>query len=229
MSNVAQSLNAPECVTVVVAAPQILQRKYLSQCFAEQGGFTLVRCSSLEEVLSTSHISRVVIISHEQMRDPQLEECLNSRGTRILVVGSKTDQAVVQYIVRAGCAGFLESDCSDQTLQRAVRSVSAGELWASRTVVSRIVQDLLSPERLQLSRRECEILRLVGLGYKNREIAEQLCISCETVRWHLRGLYTKIKVKDRPSAVRYAVGCAGIALRNPVVLRQKSRTFSAAG
>jgi DNA-binding NarL/FixJ family response regulator len=119
----------------------------------------------------------------------------------------------------------LESGCSNYVLRKAVRSIAAGELWASRRVVSRLIQDFLLAESLkELSPREHEILTLIGQGYKNREIAERLFISTETVQWHMRGLYAKIGAKDRLSAAVFAAEHAGSSLRMSAGVAQTAQT-----
>ena len=70
---------------------------------------------------------------------------------------------------------------------------------ASKTL-SRIFQDMLRAMKYRLTFRESEILGLLAEGLKNGEIAERLCISLQTVRWHLRSLYAKLGTHDRFSA-----------------------------
>ena len=56
----------------------------------------------------------------------------------------------------------------------------------------------------RLTARENEILNLLGLRYTNQEIADHLFLSRETIRWHLRSLYSKIGASDRAAAIQYA-------------------------
>ena len=208
-------------IRVVVAPTELSKRKGLARCFSEKAGFALVRCTnSLDDLIPCCRRLSpcVLVIGQEPIEDTNLAEFVRDvklgRGVQILVVGPKEIQATVQSILRAGCVGFLESGCSNYILRRAVRSVAAGELWASRRAVSRLIQDFLLAESLQeLSPREQEILGLIGQGYKNREIAERLFISTETVHWHVRGLYAKLGVKDRLSAAVFAAEHAGSSLR----------------
>jgi two-component system, NarL family, nitrate/nitrite response regulator NarL len=227
---------ASSLITVVIAAPELSKRKGLARCFSEKAGFALVRCTnSLDDIMSRcGRLSPcVLIIGQEPMEGAGLAEFIRKvkfgRGVHILVVGPQEIQGTVTSILRAGCLGFLESGCSNYILRRAVRSIAAGELWASRRAISRLIQDFLLIESLQgLSPRENEILSLIGQGYKNREIAERLFISIETVHWHVRGLYAKIGVKDRLSAAVYAGEHIGPSPRMPGV-RQTAETLVAAG
>jgi NarL family two-component system response regulator LiaR len=106
-----------------------------------------------------------------------------------------------------GCSGVLQRDASSETLRRAVAAVAAGELWVPRKVSSRLLHNALHNDATRhLTRRESEILKLIYKGLNNQKIADQLFISRETVRWHLRSLYSKIGVSTRQEAIRYALG-----------------------
>ncbi|MBI3668804.1 MAG: helix-turn-helix transcriptional regulator [Acidobacteria bacterium] len=62
-------------------------------------------------------------------------------------------------------------------------------------ILKRLLQELTSRER--------DILQLIARGLTNRAIADRLCVTHETVRWHIRGLYSKLGVQDRFSAIVY--------------------------
>lgn len=124
-------------------------------------------------------------------------------GVRVVVKG-EMDEATRQKLLSIGVVGFLPSDALPGEMYQALKAVSTGEIWASRQTISVLVTKLVFQANAKsLSARELEILRLITKGYKNREIAESLCISRDTVRWHIRSLYTKIGASDRLSAVMY--------------------------
>lgn len=84
-------------------------------------------------------------------------------------------------------------------------AVEDGELWLGRKWTTYIIQQLIdSSSESGLSKRECEVLNLLQLGMKNRDIAETLGISEETLRWHLRRLYAKTKCQSRNELIHYA-------------------------
>jgi LuxR family transcriptional regulator of csgAB operon len=111
---------------------------------------------------------------------------------------------VIERLLMVGCVGFLSDHSSTATVRKAILAVAAGELWVSRRILSGLLQSLLHASRSNLTPREEEILHLIGLGCRNQEIATRLFISPETVRWHIRSLYSKIGVHDRLSALMYA-------------------------
>ncbi len=98
----------------------------------------------------------------------------------------------------SGCSGILKEGTPAETVQEAIRAVLREELWFPRRAQADIIKTLLGRQKgLSFTPRETEILRLVGEGQKNEEIARSLFICRETVRWHLRRLYSKCGTSDR--------------------------------
>jgi DNA-binding NarL/FixJ family response regulator len=134
----------------------------------------------------------------------------------LLIVDADTDDTTIEAYIRVGCSGVLTLADNPATWCKAVRCVSAGELWLSRRVTARAMRDLLRSEQKsltpKLTPREAEILNLLGSGFTNRAIADQLFITKDTVRWHLRTLYSKLGVSDRVSAITFSrLSKAGLA------------------
>jgi DNA-binding NarL/FixJ family response regulator len=110
----------------------------------------------------------------------------------------------------AGASGFLLKDVGREKLVEAVRTVAAGEELFAPTVLRRLVTHYVdrppaaatqAPELENLTTREIEILRLIGRGLSNTEIAETLVISMATVKTHVRHLLQKLDLRDRVQAV----------------------------
>jgi DNA-binding NarL/FixJ family response regulator len=123
---------------------------------------------------------------------------LSSEHVRILAVADPSDSAGYEAFLRKGCFGVVKRDSSDQMFWKAIEAVLAGELWMPRAVLANIVRKSLPKSQSKLTRREAEILELITHGFKNQEIADRLFISRETVRWHIRVLYSKIGLQLRP-------------------------------
>src|SRR5262249_23328972 len=104
-----------------------------------------------------------------------------------------------------GCIGVLSYSVTEQILRRAVHAVGNGELWMPRKILSKLAERaFMKDSNRKLTQRESEIFKLICLGFTNQQIAEHLFISRETVRWHVRSLYSKIGVDSRSDAIRYA-------------------------
>lgn len=124
------------------------------------------------------------------------------RAIRVLVEADSQDFGKTERLIRIGCRGVLSRNARPATARRALQAIRDGEIWAGRKTIANIVQNLLHDVKCRLTFRETEIMALLGEGLKNHEIAERLFISPQTVRWHLRVLYSKLGTHDRFSAVR---------------------------
>ena len=113
--------------------------------------------------------------------------------------------------IRAGATGYLLKDTPREELFRAVSAAHRGESVLSPAVAGRLMGELRSPAREELSRRELEVLGLIAQGCGNRETATRLFISEATVKTHLLHAYAKLGVRDRAAAVAaaYARGLLG--------------------
>ena len=119
------------------------------------------------------------------------------------------DQHVYDAL-RAGASGFLLKDVDRERLVEAVETVAAGEDLVAPPVLKRLVDHFVSsppPELVRpaalddLTERELEVLRLVGRGLSNAEIAAELVVSVATVKTHVRHVLQKLRLRDRVQAV----------------------------
>jgi DNA-binding CsgD family transcriptional regulator len=118
----------------------------------------------------------------------------------------------LERLLLLGCYGFVQDGISPASLQRVLRGVAVGEMAVGRKLLSRAFQRLLAGRSApKLSRREQEILALLGQRLSNRVIAGKLFISEETLRWHLRNLYSKTELQKRTDLVEFACSRAGTA------------------
>ncbi len=135
-------------------------------------------------------------------------------GVRVVVVANADDDADLGGAVRAGARGYLLKDTTAEELVEAVRTVASGSSLLSPAMASRLLDEFAvlvrrhegPPEGAgSLSRRELEVLTLVAQGLNNRAIAEQLFISENTVKNHIRNIHEKLQVHSRMEAVVRAV------------------------
>lgn len=203
-----------DLIRVVIQSPEIWSRKDLSRQLSARQGFVLLdRQGSLDDILTDCEKMAPCVLIVDQVLMQTEGFDLEHFGARVeygktiqvLVVGPKRESSVVEDLLRVGCAGFVTPDVPPAVLKKAVRAVAAGEFWADRKATSRVVQQLLSQSGSRsLTPREKQVLWLIGQGLKNRAIAERLYITRDTVRWHIRSIYSKIGVHDRLSAALYA-------------------------
>ena len=111
--------------------------------------------------------------------------------------------------VRAGASGYLLKDCSRQQLLTAIRTLRAGGSLLDSQTMGRLLQQLrrssdhsvvVSSPTSALTAREIEVLRLLCEGRNNKEIAEVLVLSVNTVKTHVKRIMAKLNVSDRTQA-----------------------------
>lgn len=130
--------------------------------------------------------------------------------TRIVMLTvSDTDENLFDSL-KAGAVGFLTKDVSPEDVTRAIRDTMAGESTLSPFVAARVVKFIQKgapqqPTRptANLTEREDEILRLIGQGARDREIADQLFISESTVKKHVQNVLRKLHARNRVEAVSH--------------------------
>jgi DNA-binding NarL/FixJ family response regulator len=133
----------------------------------------------------------------------------------VLVLTTFDDDEVLSGALRAGAAGFVLKDAPGEELIRSARSVAAGDAWLDPAVTERVLatyrsaaptsDDGAAAARIdELTPRERDVLRLIGRGASNTEIAESLFVSEATVKSHIGHIFTKLDLRDRAAAIVFA-------------------------
>jgi two-component system NarL family response regulator len=133
-----------------------------------------------------------------------------SPATRIIVLSAVASDELEIALFKLGVRGCARRDIDPQLLKRIVLAIEQGEMWIRRAITPRLVDDLAARNRQDayppsavgdelalLTEREREIVRLIGSGESNKEIARELCITERTVKAHLTGIFRKLGVADR--------------------------------
>jgi DNA-binding NarL/FixJ family response regulator len=124
---------------------------------------------------------------------------------RVLVLTTFDDDDYVYGALRAGASGFLVKDMALDDILTAIRVVAAGDAMIAPGVTRRLIGQFTSeprsgrkpPELTGITDREREVLRLVGLGMSNAEIAAALYITTGTAKTHVARLLAKLGARDR--------------------------------
>ena len=130
--------------------------------------------------------------------------------TRILVLTSFSDDAMVFPAIKSGADGYLLKNTPPKTLLAAIRDVHAGCPTMSPSIATMLIRELqrppdLPPTEEPLTAREVEVLKLLAQGCSNEEIAEQLVVTEGTVRSHVSNILTKLHLANRTQAALYAL------------------------
>jgi DNA-binding NarL/FixJ family response regulator len=148
----------------------------------------------------------------------------------VIMVTMLEDDASVFAAMRAGARGYVLKGANPQEMLDAIRAVAQGQALFGPAVAARMIrffqetgethnETLPQPAHAnqytqpdlpeELSDREREILDLIAEGYSNKEIAQQLVLSPNTVRNHITNIFSKLQVADRAQAIRLARGSKG--------------------
>lgn len=142
-------------------------------------------------------------------------------ATRVIMLADEDAKEDFYEAVRQGCCGILPKQTSTELLIKSIRKVHAGEFWLDRKSTAEVIRRLakkgassgsgagarlgLREQGAALSSREREIVLLVAQGFKNKEMAERMFISEQTVKNHLHNIFDKLGVSDRLELALYAI------------------------
>ncbi len=128
----------------------------------------------------------------------------------VLMLSNYDNPTYIARSVALGAAGYVLKGCSKDELLQAIRTAAKGESAWTREELRRVTGALATPRlsadvEVPLTQRESEVLRQLAYGLTNKEIAQALHISYETVKEHVQHILRKIGVSDRTQAAVWAV------------------------
>jgi DNA-binding NarL/FixJ family response regulator len=141
--------------------------------------------------------------------------------TRVIVLTASDDKNEFVQAMRFGTSGIVLKQTATDMLIKSIRRVHAGEIWLDSHTTAAVIRQFVAAdeappqipapnqgrerERSPLSQREREIVALVAQGFKNKEMAEKMFISEQTVKNHLHNIFDKLGVSDRLELALYAI------------------------
>ena len=133
---------------------------------------------------------------------------------RIVTVTGNADVANQTRALQLGAVGIVQREQNSRNLVSAIRQVYSGETWINQSLLTKLLNGKQSKKDDSkhyglfnveaITPREKEVIEMIGLGLKNKEIARKLFISEATVRHHLSSIYGKLGVADRLNLIIYA-------------------------
>jgi len=121
---------------------------------------------------------------------------------RVIMLTTSDGDADIQRAMRAGASAYMLKSMPMEELLGVIRSVHAGRRRVPPEVAARLAEYMGDDD---LTARELDVLRLIREGYRNKQIADQLTISENTVNFHIKNLMQKLGANDRTHAVTIAV------------------------
>jgi DNA-binding NarL/FixJ family response regulator len=208
-------------IRVLVADDQAVVREGLEMLLGLSPGIEVVGSAGDGEEAVRLTLERSPDVVLMDLRMPRCDGVEATRrileeqpSSRVVVLTTYADDESVFGALEAGAMGYLTKDSGAQEIQRAIRTVHAGEALLDPSVQLRLIQSLRGEEQParsgsslpdDLTQREAEVLRLIAQGLNNREIAERLFISEATVKTHINNIFSKAELRDRAQAVVYAI------------------------
>jgi DNA-binding NarL/FixJ family response regulator len=175
---------------------------------AEDGLGAVTQAKQLQPDLALVDLSLPLMNGTEAIRR------INQRAptTKVIVLTVHKSDEHVRAALDAGAAGYVLKDDHYQDLMAAIRSVVAGGTYLSPKICGRVVSGYLGQVSTQgagvpwdtLTDREREVVKLVAEGFKNREIAEHLCVSLKTVEKHRANVMRKLDLHSTAGLTAYA-------------------------
>ncbi len=142
-----------------------------------------------------------------------------NKRTRVIVLTASEDKNEFVQAMKMGCSGIVLKQTAPDLIVKSIRKVHSGEIWLDSNTTAAVMRQFSTGlegsggqgggkggrERRPLSAREREIVALVAQGYKNKEMAEKMFISEQTVKNHLHNIFDKLGVSDRLELALYAI------------------------
>jgi two-component system NarL family response regulator len=213
---------ADEVIRVLIADDQALFRRGLYVVLGTEDGIEVVgEAENGEEAVAKSEelAPDVVLMDVRMPKVNGIDAARTIRGiaptTKILMLTVSDEEDDLYEAIKAGANGYLLKEISVEEVAEAIRAVVQGQSLISPSMASKLLTEFntlvkKAEEKQQfpapaLTSRELEVLRLVAKGMSNREIADQLYISENTVKNHVRNILEKLHLHSRMQAVMYAV------------------------
>jgi len=141
--------------------------------------------------------------------------------SKVILFASTDSRDEFVEAMKLGCSGVLVKEGPLHLIEKSINKVYSGEIWLDANTTAAVIRQFAAPvppdgpnaqmpskasrERTQLSQREREIIVLIAQGYKNKEIAEKMFITEQTVKNHLHNVFDKLGVSDRLELALYAI------------------------
>jgi RNA polymerase sigma factor (sigma-70 family) len=211
-----------ESIRVVIVDDHALFRRGLDLVLSEEPDIKVVgeAADGIEAVHRAEEMTPDVVVMDVRMpRSTGIEAARRIRerlpDTKVIMLTVSDNEEDLYAAVKAGASGYLLKEISIEELADAVRAVARGHSLISPSMASKLLSEFnalvqqaedrhrsLLPN---LTERELDVLKLVAKGLSNREISEELYISENTVKNHVRNILEKLHLHSRMEAVVYAM------------------------
>ncbi len=204
----------PEPIKILVVDDHDMVRKGLISYLATEPGFTVVgeAVSGSEGVrLARSTLPDVILMDLLMEGGNGIEATRDILAfhpdCKVIIITSYYDEKEVFPAIEAGAFSYLLKTAGAQEITEAIRKAAAGQSVIEAKVTRVMLERMRHKEKLphnDLTARELDVLRLMGDGRTNQEIADGLFIGIKTVKTHVSSILRKLELSDRTQAAIYA-------------------------
>ena len=194
---------------VVIADDHRLMLDGIRRALESDGGFEIVG-----ETQDGTHVLSIVDRTGPDLvlldvRMPRMDglACLDEIHKRypdikVVMLSASTSPELIAAALRRGASAYLSKSVDPTDLPSTLRQIAGGNVWGSSGTASDEKDD--GPKALGLTDREMAILQALARGLSNAEIAKELWVTQQTVKFHLTNIYRKLGAKNRTQATRIA-------------------------
>ena len=207
-----------ERLRAVIADDDPFARRVIKDVLQKAGVLVIAEARNGREAVELTLFYRPDVVVMDVIM-PELDGIIATRQIRkeipeqlviVLTGAGDDDQELGLQALRAGASGFLSKDLEIDSLPRALEGVRAGEAAISRKMTRTLIERLrdtpsgaagMRPVKSPLTAREWEVIDLLKAARSTDEIADELVLSTETVRSHVKNILRKLDVRSRDDAV----------------------------
>jgi DNA-binding NarL/FixJ family response regulator len=219
------SSHSPGIIRVLIVDHQNLLRDGIANLLNSQADIEVVACAdsviaAIEAIRKMHPDVALLGWPASSSNSSKIFAAIQDSKPRVIMLVDEESKEDFVDAVRQGCCGIVPRQTSTELLIKCIRKVHVGEFWLDRTTTAEVIRRLakkgtggtntgarlgLREQGGALSTREREIVILVAQGFKNKEMAERMFISEQTVKNHLHNIFDKLGVSDRLELALYAI------------------------
>lgn len=207
-----EDLDPEASIRLMIVDDHSVLAELLTHALTARDGITVVgTAATATDALRTIATLRpdVVLLDYDlpdadgvSLVQPMLEA---SPDSRILMLTSYTDRAILIEAIDAGCAGFMTKRSNTDEIAAAVQAVRSDQTPVSPDMVRHLVTKSQTRVGSDLTDREVEVLRFAAQGLSNKDIATELFLSVNTIRNHMQRVLNKLGAHSKLEATAIAV------------------------
>jgi two-component system nitrate/nitrite response regulator NarL len=201
-------------IRILIADPNALYREALQSLLSQEPGLSVVgiAANGREAVKRVRELRPDILLLDMLMTDPSALETLrrierDSVPVRTIVFANKWEKVRIMEALKLGARGVMDKRAAIELVFKSIRAVASGEYWLARDSISDLVRCVRATDappgsekgerNSGLTPRELDIVNSVVDGFSNKDIAQKLSISEQTVKHHLTRIFEKTGVANR--------------------------------